>query len=174
MGYYEIVVQRDRPALFETLARTLDPEAVRRDRRQAERRLATALVETERRREDRRQAPPERWASQGFVVVARWEAARATPLADPVGPSGRGLPPAWSEVGEGLTEFRHRGYIIEAGARRLPSGEYAPRVFVRWETTASDHRQQLHDRQDRRARAAGEAIAMAAALGRAWIDRQHG
>ena len=174
MAHYGVVVQRDRPALFETLAQTLGGADVCWDRRQAARRVTTAFVDTERRREDRRRAPPDRWVTGGCVVVAGREDERRMRFADLSDHGGQDFPPEWREAMEGMTEFRHRGYIIEAGAHRLASGEYAPRAFVRWETTATDHHQQLHDRQNRRAKTTADAIALATALGRAWIDKQHG
>lgn len=66
---YVIVIQRGHRELFETLARSLGPENVRWDRRQAARRATTIPVGTERRRSARRREPGVRSATAGFVAL---------------------------------------------------------------------------------------------------------
>jgi hypothetical protein len=117
MAHYSVVVQRDRPALFETLAQTLGGEAIRWDRRQTDRRVGDAPVTIERRREDRRRVPPDRWAAGGFVVVARREDGRRTMrLAELTYHGRQAFPPAWRE----------------ATGQPWPRGLYGELVDVSW------------------------------------------
>lgn len=71
-----IVVRRERRDLYENLRRSFEPEsgvAVILDRREEERRKATASVEPDRRRKDRRAAPTatelDSWETAGFRVI---------------------------------------------------------------------------------------------------------
>ena len=72
-----IVVRRDRPELYENLRQSFELDARVRvilDRRQADRRRAGIPVETDRRRESRRQSPAAHelafWGHAGFSVAS--------------------------------------------------------------------------------------------------------
>jgi hypothetical protein len=68
-----VVVQRGESETYRQLSERLDPARVRMiwDRRLADRRTGSALTSPERRRRERRQAPPVTWAPWRYLVTER-------------------------------------------------------------------------------------------------------